>query len=159
MSSCWSLALRSSFVFVLTWMCLAVSVQGESPTARELDFFERQIRPMLVQHCYECHGKEAVEGGLRLDRYEQLLQGGDIVSAANKRKTDQVNLLAGAPNRVVYVSRQHGRDRQLDPGQVDSLPTADCSAGDDATIGSIVGYPLDLQSDGSVSQQHTVTSL
>ena len=33
-----------------------------------IEFFEREIRPILVSECYKCHSKEhKVKGGLRLD--------------------------------------------------------------------------------------------
>jgi hypothetical protein len=44
-----------------------------------VDFFEKKIRPVLVQHCYSCHSKEANKqrGGLLLDSRAGLLEGGD----------------------------------------------------------------------------------
>ena len=44
---------------------------------RHVAFFEREIRPILVEHCYSCHGEEAAEGGLRLDSAAATLRGGD----------------------------------------------------------------------------------
>ena len=37
-----------------------------------LAFFENKIRPILVEHCYECHSSHSTElqGGLRLDTRE-----------------------------------------------------------------------------------------
>ncbi|MEM0897276.1 MAG: DUF1553 domain-containing protein [Verrucomicrobiota bacterium] len=42
-------------------------------------FFEKKIRPVLVEACYECHSVEAGKrkGGLYLDNRESLLRGGD----------------------------------------------------------------------------------
>jgi hypothetical protein len=42
------------------------------------DFFEQRIRPVLVQHCYECHsvGAKAPKGGLRLDDRDAVRRGG-----------------------------------------------------------------------------------
>jgi hypothetical protein len=42
------------------------------------EFFERRVRPLLVEHCYECHSEQAGtrEGGLLLDRERGWLQGG-----------------------------------------------------------------------------------
>lgn len=42
-------------------------------------FFENEVRPLLVKHCYECHSQEAgkQKGGLLLDRREGWLIGGD----------------------------------------------------------------------------------
>jgi hypothetical protein len=43
------------------------------------DFFEKKIRPILVQHCYPCHSKQSNKqrGGLLLDSRAGLLEGGD----------------------------------------------------------------------------------
>lgn len=48
-------------------------------TAEELDFFETKIRPVLVNHCYECHAADSkiVRGGLLLDSREGTREGGD----------------------------------------------------------------------------------
>ncbi|HRE99913.1 MAG TPA: PSD1 and planctomycete cytochrome C domain-containing protein [Pirellulaceae bacterium] len=43
----------------------------------EREFFEKRIRPILVVECRDCHGPEVQEGGLRVDRRESLLSGGD----------------------------------------------------------------------------------
>ena len=45
-------------------------------------FFEQQIRPALVKHCYACHSQTAMtqgvlKGGLRLDSRATLLRGGE----------------------------------------------------------------------------------
>lgn len=45
--------------------------------AREgLEYFEREVRPILVEHCQKCHGARKQEGDLRLDSREALLNGG-----------------------------------------------------------------------------------
>src|SRR4051812_2500761 len=46
-------------------------------TTGQVEFFERQIRPTLVNECYECHGPKKQKGGLRLDFRGALLKGGD----------------------------------------------------------------------------------
>ena len=52
-------------------------VQAAAPSAESLDFFERKIRPLLVERCYECHSQEAkkIQGGLLLDSREAVLKG------------------------------------------------------------------------------------
>src|SRR5688572_29267148 len=44
----------------------------------EVEFFETQIRPVLVQRCYSCHNSKmaAPKGDLILDTKEGLLKGG-----------------------------------------------------------------------------------
>ncbi len=46
-------------------------------------FFESRVRPILVEHCYECHSEQAGErkGGLLLDRESGWLEGGDTGKA------------------------------------------------------------------------------
>ena len=72
---------------VLLWLiCLGFTVGSEgwskdSPAFDEssLEFFEKQVRPILVAKCFECHsnGKGSLKGGLALDSREALLKGGD----------------------------------------------------------------------------------
>ncbi len=41
------------------------------------DFFESNVRPLLVKHCQECHGEKKQEGSLRLDSRDGWMRGGD----------------------------------------------------------------------------------
>ncbi|MBK8038534.1 MAG: PSD1 domain-containing protein [Verrucomicrobiaceae bacterium] len=45
----------------------------------QLAFFEKNIRPVLVEHCYKCHSSESekVKGGLTLDTKQATLLGGE----------------------------------------------------------------------------------
>jgi hypothetical protein len=45
-------------------------------SARER-FFEKDVRPLLVEKCYSCHSERKQKGGLRLDSLEAILKGGD----------------------------------------------------------------------------------
>ncbi|HEX6885930.1 MAG TPA: DUF1553 domain-containing protein [Planctomycetota bacterium] len=47
--------------------------------AHDLAFFEQEVRPLLVEHCLECHGegKRRPKGGLRLDGRAGWERGGD----------------------------------------------------------------------------------
>ena len=46
------------------------------PTKRKVDF-AADIKPLLTMHCHKCHGASKQEGGLRLDRRDEALNGGD----------------------------------------------------------------------------------
>jgi hypothetical protein len=63
---------------------LAMAADGrESRSAKMgsegVEFFEKRIRPVLVEHCFECHsaGANKSKGGLRLDSKQAAYAGGD----------------------------------------------------------------------------------
>ena len=61
---------RSRVMAGLAGVCLlliAEGVRGEEP-----DLFESQVRPLLAQHCYKCHGPMKQKGGIRLDGPDHL---------------------------------------------------------------------------------------
>ncbi len=67
-------------------LCLTLSVivlsvdqcRAEVPFPPEqMEFFESQVRPLLVEQCQKCHGAEKQKGGLRLDSREGVLLGGE----------------------------------------------------------------------------------
>ncbi|MDE0736574.1 MAG: hypothetical protein OSB47_12170, partial [Pirellulaceae bacterium] len=72
-------------------MTVTRSAQGDPGT----DFFESQIRPVLVQHCYKCHSAAAqsngkLKGGLMLDDREAIRRGGEsgpAVVPSNEKKS------------------------------------------------------------------------
>lgn len=52
--------------------------EAQAPTSAQAEFFERHIRPVLVEKCYGCHSSaEKIKGGLALDTRESLRKGGD----------------------------------------------------------------------------------
>ena len=64
----------------------------------DLEFFERKIRPVLVDQCYKCHSAEAarsnqLKGGLLVDSRAGLLKGGDSGPAVAPGNVDESLLL------------------------------------------------------------------
>jgi hypothetical protein len=61
----------------LLTLIVATVTRAEDP--RAVEFFEKKVRPILIEHCLECHGAEGkkVKGGLRLIGRAELLKGGD----------------------------------------------------------------------------------
>jgi hypothetical protein len=79
---------------------LTLLVLAQSPpafAAEDLEFFEKRVRPVLVEHCYECHsaGSKQLEGGLLLDSREAVLKGGDTGPAAVSGDVNQSRLIEG----------------------------------------------------------------
>ena len=61
------------------WLCVeraTTPAQGADGASRTVDF-SHDVFPLLKRSCFECHGPQRVEGGLRLDRREDALRGGD----------------------------------------------------------------------------------
>ena len=54
------------------------SFAAERDAAGNHDFFEKKIRPVLIEHCYKCHSAAAgkAEGGLALDTRRAMRAGG-----------------------------------------------------------------------------------
>lgn len=57
----------------------AFAADVPAPTAEQIEFFEAKVRPLLVEHCFECHSSETkkLKGGLKLDSRDAILKGGD----------------------------------------------------------------------------------
>jgi hypothetical protein len=66
---------------------------AEDPSG--LEFFEKKVRPVLVQHCHACHSSTAkkLRGGLRLDSRAALLTGGDSGPAIVPGQPDRSRLI------------------------------------------------------------------
>ncbi|MCB9951087.1 MAG: PSD1 domain-containing protein [Planctomycetaceae bacterium] len=50
---------------------------------QDLDYFTSTVEPVLVQHCYGCHGNGKDKGGLNIYTREALLKGGESGAAVN----------------------------------------------------------------------------
>jgi len=71
---------------------LPIAVAAD-PTPAQLEFFENRIRPVLVQHCQECHGSKKEWAGLRLDNQQAIFKGGETGPAAIPGKPDESLLI------------------------------------------------------------------
>ncbi|MDB6111176.1 MAG: hypothetical protein JWR69_2926, partial [Pedosphaera sp.] len=71
----------------------------------QLDFFEKKIRPILVDNCYKCHShdSEKIKGGLLLDTHDGLLKGGETGPA----------LVPGDPEKSLLIKAVRYKDKDL----------------------------------------------
>ena len=62
------------FLLVLSLLACGIHARGDD----SLQFFEAHIRPVLVEHCYECHSAESKksQGELLLDSRDAMRSGG-----------------------------------------------------------------------------------
>ncbi|AMV40032.1 PSD1 and planctomycete cytochrome C domain-containing protein [Planctomyces sp. SH-PL62] len=59
---------------------IAGAAEAAQPDPEGVAFFEKNVRPLLVEHCYSCHSAEGkrIKGNLRLDDSAAWLVGGDL---------------------------------------------------------------------------------
>ena len=67
---------KSRIIIVLIIM-LGLTRPVWAVDASPISFFEKKIRPILIKHCYECHGPDEASGKLRLDSKSGWQRGGE----------------------------------------------------------------------------------
>ncbi|MBI5775368.1 MAG: DUF1553 domain-containing protein [Verrucomicrobia bacterium] len=111
----WLMALMIAVGFGFCFQACAGDAAGT-------EFFEAKIRPLLVEHCYECHSaesKKGVKGGLRLDSRDGVLQGGDTGPA----------LVPGNPDASLLIRAVRYQDDKLQmPPKNKKLPAEQIAA-------------------------------
>ena len=107
----------------IPWFCLLAAtillpaqfaLRADDPefSAADIEFFESEIRPILVDHCLECHGAAKAEHGLRLDSRVAILTGGE---------SKHPGAIAGDPDHsLILQSIRHQSDYEMPPdGKLD----------------------------------------
>jgi hypothetical protein len=111
------MALRSYLAACLCagWWLIATTrtARADDPpsAANRSDFFEKSIRPLLANHCFECHGPKKQRAGLRLDSRTAMLSGGDSGAA----------IVPGSPEKSLLVKALH---YQSEPKMPPNAPLA-----------------------------------
>jgi hypothetical protein len=117
---------RSRLLVIAAFTALVIGVgpfpsaapAGEADDAKaradRARFFEQEVRPLLVENCYSCHGVKKQKGGLRLDSREAVLKGGETGPAVEPGKPEE-SLLVGA---VRYEDLEMPPTGRLEPGQI-----------------------------------------
>jgi len=106
------------------WCCFGLWHLGFGASSTEFDFFERRIRPVLAQHCYECHSatSKSLKAGLRVDTRDGLRRGGNSGEPA---------VVPGEPenSRLLAAIRHTSADLQMPPKKKlfrSNSPTSRC---------------------------------
>ena len=101
---------NGSGIWLALWFMAGASPQlrAQPPAGADsagIAFFERQIRPLLVERCYQCHGPESkkANGGLRLDSAQGLLKGSDSGPV----------VAAGAPEKSLLIDVVQSKDKDV----------------------------------------------
>jgi len=97
-------------LIVIWGLCLVASAEGERVDIG-IEFFEKKIRPVLIQNCYECHSAKSktLKAGLFLDRKDGWVRGGKNGTA----------ILPGEPDKSLLLSaiRYKNQDLQMPPSK------------------------------------------
>ncbi len=92
----------------------AAAPSPDDPAA--IQFFEKKIRPLLVDNCYTCHSANTnAKGNLRVDDRNGLLSGGDKGAAIVPGEPDK-SLLLKAVNQAGELKmppKKHLTDEQI----------------------------------------------
>jgi len=68
-------------------------VAAEEWSDLDLEFFEREVRPILATQCSSCHSESNAMSGLRLDSRQAVLKGGNRGSAVSAGHPDESLLI------------------------------------------------------------------
>ncbi|MEY4271162.1 MAG: hypothetical protein RL250_28 [Verrucomicrobiota bacterium] len=107
-------------------LLLALPVVGSAadtppPTAAQVEFFEKEVRPVLAEHCFSCHGPKKQKSGLRLDSREFVLKGGEVGPVV-------VPGDPAASRLILSVNHVKQKDVEPMPGEGDKIPAAQIAA-------------------------------
>ena len=88
-------SVRAALALVLVWHVLpSPAVHAEDPNPQGVEFFEKRIRPLLVNQCFACHSSDKKKkGGLLLDSRAAALKGGDTGPAFVPNKPEDSLLI------------------------------------------------------------------
>jgi hypothetical protein len=114
------------------------AARAEELAKEQVEFFEKHIRPVLVEHCYECHSKqsEKLKGKLLLDNREASLKGGEsgpgivpgnpdasLVLQALRYENFEMPPKGKLPAETVAKFEQWIKDGAADPREGSGLPS------------------------------------
>jgi hypothetical protein len=92
---------------------------AQAPPREDVDFFQKQVQPLLAARCYQCHGDLAKpKGKLRLTSRAFVLNGGESGPAAVAGKPDQSLLIQAVSYADALKMPPKGK---LPAGEIDIL--------------------------------------
>ena len=94
---------------------------GAVAPVEHVQFFEGRVRPILVEHCLECHGEKKQKGGLRLDSREGLLKGGKDGKVVVPGKAAESKLIVAVSYKDEDLQMPPEGEGQLSAEQVEVL--------------------------------------
>ncbi|MFN7840724.1 MAG: c-type cytochrome domain-containing protein, partial [Pirellula sp.] len=100
-------------VYLAAHVAILLCVHHSSANAQD-PTFERHIRPILRQHCFDCHGAtDTKEGNLDLRLVRFMKQGGDSGAAINSEKPSESLLIQRVVSGEMPPGEAHMPAEQL----------------------------------------------
>src|SRR5437660_531391 len=90
-------------ILVSAWCTGATTAAAQTPA--DFEFFEKKVRPLLLERCHGCHATTAkkVRGGLLMDSRAGLLKGGESGPV----------VVAGQPEKSLLIQAVRYQTEQL----------------------------------------------
>ena len=93
----------------VAWPAFGLDANNPPFTHEQIEFYEKQVQPVLADNCYKCHSHQAdkIKGGLVLDSRPALLKGGETGPA----------ILLDTPDKSLLLKavRHESEDLQMPP--------------------------------------------
>jgi hypothetical protein len=101
-------------------LVLYIIVAALAVDLRADDLFEKEVRPLLVAHCYECHSGTKTSGGLSLETRAGWQRGGENGPAIIPNDPDASLLIQAVRHQSLQMPPE-GEGRKLSDGEIDAL--------------------------------------
>src|SRR6478735_8819814 len=108
---------------LIVWTAILPSLSAQERALTDpsgVEFFEKRIRPLLSEHCYQCHSEAKKRSGLVLENVAGMFRGGERGSA----------IVPGHPEQSLLVRAiEHNGELHMPPkGKLSAQQIADVSA-------------------------------
>lgn len=95
---------RPLFLITLLFAGLGLrTLSAAEPEPAQVEFFEKKIRPLLVEQCLKCHGPAKQWSNFRVDSRAALLKGGDF----------GIGVVPGKPDDSLLIKAVRQSDEEL----------------------------------------------
>ena len=95
--------MRYPLLSLVSWLVAGFAVAADEspmPPRKAAEYFEKSVRPVLAENCFNCHSDRKQKAGLRLDSRQAMLTGGESGPA----------IVPGHPEQSLLLKALHYRD-------------------------------------------------
>jgi hypothetical protein len=107
-----NLPLTKKLSLLLALVVSSSAVAADDVEREAMTFFEKEVRPVLANRCYECHGEKKQKGSLRMDNIGYIKAGGDSGPA----------LVPGDPEKSLLIEAVRYQDPDFEMPPKEKLP-------------------------------------